>query len=710
MSAVKPRSKNILWPLRALVIASLIGPVLFFAYTAWTNYFRLREQTEERIESSLDVIQEHTLKAFQTVERTIAETNEILRDLSPEQIRAEEARLQARLRKTQDTLPQIEAIWAFDRNGRPLVSSTIFPVPPDLNNSDRDYFAAHVNGEIGTFIGKTITARIGGTRFFVVSQRRPSHDGSFNGVIAISVKPEHFQSFYVRAARGIADSLGMIRADGAFLARYPARADNASMQLNPASAFMMSIQQNPDAGRFTAVSQFDGITRRIGYRKVPNYPIYVQVGIEEDGIWRDLWSSMRGLIAFGVPITLILFFVSLYALRRTRHFHAEVNRREIAEAALKQAQRLEAIGHLTGGVAHDFNNLLMIVKGNIDRLKRYPFDERQMRSIEAIDHAATRGASLVRQLLSFSRQQTHETTVINPAQYMRDLKDLLRSSLRGDIVVEIRAPDGLWNTRVDLNELELAILNIAVNARDAMPEGGRLTIESWNASIADTALLGLKGDFVALSLTDTGTGVPSDVLPHVFEPFYTTKEVGKGTGLGLSQVYGFARQSGGTVTIQSEPGHGTTVTIYLPRTDETPTDKTSQQPRSLGTQGQGHILLVEDNKDIADVTRANLEELGFRVTHASTAQDALDLLRQNRYFDLVFSDIVMPGEWSGVDLARLIRERYPALPVLLTTGYSSVAQRAMDEGLAILRKPYDTGELSARIERTIRASSLRASA
>lgn len=709
MRAGGSKSRNILWPLRVLLVASLIGPALFFAYTAWVNHHRLEQQTDERIARALDVIQEHTLKAFQTVERTIAETDEVLRDLSPETIRSEEARLKARLRKTQDLLPQIEAIWVFDRDGRPLVSSTIYPVPFNLNNSDRDYFQAHVGKDSGTFIGKTITARIGGARFFVVSQRRPSPDGAFNGIVAISVRPEHFQDFYVRISRGVADSIGLIRADGEFLARYPFRTD-VPMQLNSSSGFMRSIQHSPEAGLFTAVSQIDGIERRIGYRKVPGYPIYAQVGVETSGIWSDLWASLRGLIAFGVPATLILFLVSLYALYRTHHFYAEVSRREIAEAALKQAQRLEALGHLTGGVAHDFNNLLMVVQGNLDRLRRFTQDERQLRSLDAIDHATTRGANLVRQLLSFSRQQTHETTVVSLDQYLTNLQDMLRSSLRGDIAIDMRLQDGLWKTKVDLNELELAILNLTVNARDVMPEGGRLIVEARNVTLTDVAQIGLQGEFVALSMTDTGSGIPEDVLPHVFEPFYTTKEVGKGTGLGLSQVYGFATQSGGTAKASTKIGRGTTITIYLPRTLEVEAEQLAPKSRGQSAKSHGHVLLVEDNVDIAEVTRNNLEELGFEVTHAGTAHEALDLLQRGKLFDIVFSDIVMPGELNGVDLARIVRDRHPSLPMLLATGYSNVAQAAMDEGFVILRKPYDMEDLGTSIENVRRGMPLKASA
>jgi two-component system NtrC family sensor kinase len=695
--------------LQLLLIASLLGPGLFFAYTAWDDYRRIHEHTDERIERALDVVQEHSLKTFQTIERTMAETNEVLRGLTPEQILAEEARLQRRLKRTQDAVPQIEAIWVFDKAGRPLVSSTILPVPRDLDNSERDYFKVQADQDAGTYIGKTITSKIGDIRFFVVSQRRPTQDGSFDGIVAVSVRPEHFRDFYGRIPRGIADSFGLIRSDGEFLARYPSRG-NEPMRLNPQSGFIGSIQPNQEAGRFIATSQIDGIGRWIGYRKVPGYPVYVQVGVETAVVWWELWSRMRWLLAFGLPATMGLFAISLLALRRTRSFHAEVERREMAEAALKQAQRLEAVGHLTGGVAHDFNNLLMVVKGNLDRLRRYPMEERQKRSLDAIETAAGRGASLVRQLLSFSRQQTHEPEVVDLSRYLLDLQDMLRSSLRRDIAIDMRLPPGLWNTKVDLNELELAILNIAVNARDAMPDGGQLLIEGWNLNLRDPDVVGLQGEYVALSLTDTGSGIPEDVLPHVFEPFNTTKDVGKGTGLGLSQVYGFARQPGGTATALAEPGRGTTITLYLPRTIEAASDASDRDHEAPIRSGHGHILLVEDNADIADVTRASLEEIGFHVSHAADAQSALAVLRSGARIDLVFSDIVMPGALNGVDLARIIRREQPTLPVLLATGYSDVAQAATDDGFTILRKPYDLAELSACIDRVLGFTPLKVSA
>jgi two-component system NtrC family sensor kinase len=243
-----------------------------------------------------------------------------------------------------------------------------------------------------------------------------------------------------------------------------------------------------------------------------------------------------------------------------------------------------------------------------------------------------------------------------------------------------------------------------------MPDGGRLLIEAWNVTLRDPEIIGLTGDFVALSLTDTGCGIPENVLPHVFEPFYTTKEVGKGTGLGLSQVYGFARQSGGTATALAESGRGTTITLYLPRTLEAAEGETSQMPEPLRRSGQGRILLVEDNADIAEVTRANLEEIGFQVTHVADARAALAALSAGAPFNLVFSDIVMPGDLNGVDLARILRREHPSLPVLLATGYSTVAQSAMDEGFTILRKPYDTAELGNCLDKILGVVAFKASA
>jgi two-component system NtrC family sensor kinase len=300
----------------------------------------------------------------------------------------------------------------------------------------------------------------------------------------------------------------------------------------------------------------------------------------------------------------------------------------------------------------------------------------------------------------------HEPTVLDLRRSLPDLQDMLRSSLRGDIAIEIAVAPDLWPVRVDLSELELAVLNVAVNARDAMPNGGRLTIAARNATLDEAGPQGLKGDFVALSLSDTGCGIPPDVLARVFEPFFTTKEVGRGTGLGLSQVYGFAKQSGGSAAIASEPGRGATITLYLPRTREAaPVEEPAE--RVVPRDGEGRVLLVEDNAAVAEVTVATLEELGYGVRHAGDPGAALRALASDERFDLVLSDIVMPGPLNGVDLARMIRTRHPHLPILLATGYSDVAGAAAEEGFPTLRKPYDAASLREAIRAALSQRRLR---
>jgi two-component system, NtrC family, sensor kinase len=700
------------WPLRLILVLSLAGPAIVLSYVIWANLEAIDQRTTERIERALDSIHEHALKVLQTVERSIAETNEVLRGLSDDDIREDESRVSQRLKQTQEALPHLQSIWAFDRNGVPLVSSTVLPVPRALNNSDRDYFRAQTGRDAGLYIGDIVQARVGTLRFFVVSGRRPERpDGSFNGVIGVTVLPEHFRQFYGKLASSVADSFGLIRADGAFLARYPQVLDRPE-RLGPQSEFVKAIESDSRRGMFTVRSSLDGIERRIGYRQVTGFPVYVQVGIETAAMSRELRGIVVGHLAFGLPATLSLFALALYALRRAQRFQAEVGRREAAESALKQAQRLEAMGQLTGGVAHDFNNLLMVIGGNAERLKKYPpIDDRQQRALSAISTAVIRGASLTRQLLSFSRRQTHDPKVIDLRERLGELEQLVTSSMRSDILFSFKVVPDLWPVKVDESEFELALLNLAVNARDSMPRGGQLVIDAQNLHLADVSTIGLTGDFVALSVADTGGGIPAEVLPKVFEPFFTTKEPGKGTGLGLSQVYGFAQQSGGRAAISSQPGRGTVVTLYLPRCGEAVAAAVSTpvaKETAIEPQGRGQILLVEDNDSVAEITVTNLDTLGYQATRARDAAAALSLLSSSpTIFDLVITDIVMPGSMNGLSLARLLRAQFgDRLPILVVTGYSDEAHTASNEGWVILRKPYDTAQLRDAMARALRAARL----
>jgi PAS domain S-box-containing protein len=361
-----------------------------------------------------------------------------------------------------------------------------------------------------------------------------------------------------------------------------------------------------------------------------------------------------------------------------------------AREQLAMAQKMEAIGKLTGGIAHDFNNLLMIIGGSAQLFKRL-LDPKLPRAIEALQSAAKRGETLTRQLLTFSRRQHLSPTVVDLNASVRNIRSMIESSLRGNIVYKETINPNLWPVKVDLAELELAIVNIAVNARDAMPNGGVFALTAENVTVNNSAGQdGLNGDFVAIEFSDSGTGIPPDLLSKVFDPFFTTKEVGKGSGLGLSQVYGFAHQAGGTVRAESKVGLGTAITVYLPSCAGVEIDapKIAEAARTA----RPMVLVVDDSAEVGEVTSSLFEHLGYDTVYCDSAEAALRLLADGTKIDLVFSDIVMPGTIDGVGLASEVQARYPHLPVILTTGYSDAAQSA-PPSLPILRKPFDADAL-----------------
>jgi PAS domain S-box-containing protein len=368
-----------------------------------------------------------------------------------------------------------------------------------------------------------------------------------------------------------------------------------------------------------------------------------------------------------------------------------------AREQLAVSQKMEAIGKLTGGIAHDFNNLLMIIGGNAQTFKRL-LDPKLPQAIEAIQAAAKHGESLTRQLLTFSRRQHLSPKVVDLNAGVKNMRTMIESSLRGNIVYNENIAPSIWPVEVDLAELELAIVNIAVNARDAMPNGGVFTLTAGNVK-ANGEFDGehRNGDFVAIEFSDSGMGIPPNLLPKIFDPFFTTKEVGKGTGLGLSQVYGFAHQAGGTVQAESKVGLGTTITVYLPPCLDKEIARKENSEIDAPHLQRPMVLVVDDSAEVAEVTSSLFEHLGYDTVYRDSAEAALKLLAEGTKIDLVFSDIVMPGAIDGVGLASEVRSRYPHMPVILTTGYSDAAQ-ATPPDLRILRKPFDTDALKDFIQ------------
>ena len=359
---------------------------------------------------------------------------------------------------------------------------------------------------------------------------------------------------------------------------------------------------------------------------------------------------------------------------------------------LAEAQKLDALGQLTGGVAHDFNNLLMVISGSLHILrKNAPDDPKVQRALSAIDTATKRGAALTSQLLTFARRQSVNPQAVAVAERIDAVREVLDTGAGSSVRLAYEYGPDLWPVRVDVSEFETALVNLVINARDAMPSGGTVTVAARNCTDAPTS--GHEpGDFVAISVADTGIGIAPDVLAKIFDPFFTTKAVGKGTGLGLSQVHGFAHQAGGSVKVESELGKGTKVTILLPRERG---DPLAAKHTVSEMAGSGTVLLVEDNPDVASVSSSLLEQLGYTVRRVADAEAALREIERNSV-DLVFSDIVMPGKFDGLSLARRLREIRPDLPILLATGYSDAAADVRGD-FPILRKPYEIHQLSQAI-------------
>jgi PAS domain S-box-containing protein len=480
----------------------------------------------------------------------------------------------------------------------------------------------------------------------------------------------------------------LVEAVGDF-AIYMLDPDGRVMSWNPAAERIKGWRPEEVEGQsfrrfFTPEDQSAGLPERILARAREEGRVESEGwGVRKDGSW--FWALASVHAIRGEDGALAGFAKITRDITERRNAQIEHER-------LAQSQKMEALGQLTGGVAHDFNNLLMVVGGQAQLLRRRLADDpRALRAVDAIEVATRRGQELTRQLLAFARRQRLNPAVISLSERANALRDLLHASVGAAIGLQIAVPDRIWPVEVDPGELELALLNLTVNARDAMPNGGALHISARNVTLAGgEADAELEGEFIALNVRDTGIGIPPDILPRIFEPFFTTKEVTRGTGLGLSQVYGFVEQSGGRATVTSELGAGSSFTLYLPRSHKEVC--TPATPPELDPPRGARVLVVEDNPDVAEVAAGLLEQLGVEPCVVCNAEAALRALREGEKPDVMFSDIVMAGEMDGLALARRVRAEWPDLPILLTTGYSQNAEKVGQEFI-ILAKPYALPDL-----------------
>ncbi len=693
--------------------AALLLPSLLFAFAVWNNYLSLKALTDERLTHSLDVEQEEAQKTFELVDLALNNVADMVAGMSESGMREDRDRLHGALKRLVSQIPVIQSIWIYGTEGQALVSSWINP-PPDRNFSDRDYIQANVKADIGTYYGQVYPSLFTAHPFFTVSKRL-ERNGEFIGILEVSVLPSNFFQFFSTLAYTGGLQYALIRNDGLMLARYPVAPPGATDRLDRKTGFRRTIAQTPLGGIYTATSPIDHVERRFAVRRFDGTPLYLTAGIATAMVRNELFWAMAAHLIYGIPVTLVLFLTLFAVLRRTERLYAEIDRRSAAEEALRQSQKLDAIGHLTGGVAHDFNNLLTIIIGNLETALRHLeswTDGSQLklaRRLASAMQGAERAATLTKRLLAFSRQQPLNPTALDVNRVLNGLSDFLRRALGEDVSLEIVGSGGVWPVEADLAELEAVILNLAVNARDAMPEGGKLTIETSNSYLDDAYCKRnadvRPGQYVQIAVTDTGSGMAKDVIDRVFEPFFTTKQSGQGTGLGLSQVYGFVKQSGGHVKIYSEVGEGTSVKIYLPRSvGKTTAPEPARGEPSRGRSGEC-ILVVEDDADVRGYVVETLGALGYDVLDAATAEDALPLLRDNKNIRLLLTDVVMPG-MNGRKLAEEARQLQPSLKVLYMTGYSRnaiVHQGRLDPGVDLIQKPLTSEHLAAAVRKVLDA-------
>ncbi|HET7593934.1 MAG TPA: ATP-binding protein [Stellaceae bacterium] len=691
-------------PLKLLLAAVIVVPLALFGGAAWLNYRWSLEEAQAQLTRTTDAVHEHALKVFQTNELALDRIAERFGELDWRQIATDPA-VHAYLKHLAGDVPHAAVLGFIAPDGRVVATNLELPPVPAKRH---DFLRVPRGDDDDLFISElTIGNYTQHLQFLFIRYKPNSERTADGGYILVSMRPEYFRAYY-DAAFGKDYAISIIRADGGILARYPEL--QLGTVLAPDTGYRQAIAANPDHGEYRTHSAVDGAERLFSYAKLGDYPVYVAVGIDSATVTRRWLDKMASHLVFGAPATLGLIILTIVALRRTAReraallqANAEARRREELEASLYQAQKMEAVGQLTGGVAHDFNNLLTAIMGGLDTMLQSGSLPHSLRKqVAGAMRAAERGARLTQQLLAFSRQQMLHPEVVEVNRLLREFETLMRRAVGESIEFSVALDRDVDACRIDPAQFQSAILNLVVNARDATPAGGRVTLATSRLVLAKDAAPPdpemAPGRYVVVSVGDTGTGMTADVRAQAFNPFFTTKEVGKGSGLGLSQVYGFTKQSGGHITIDSAPGRGTTVRLYMPGV-AAPVEHAAVATgeRAAPPASAGSVLIVEDDEAVRETARQSLAALGYRTPTAVDAAAALAILRRGEPIDLLFTDIVMPGGMSGVELAHEARRLRGDLKVLLTTGYAAVAESRADEDFAVLSKPYRQNELAERI-------------
>ena len=697
---VHPDFASLRRALTACLVATVILPVAYLGSVSLTDLQNGRVEASQVALRMVRIADEHASKMLDLNNALQVRISELIQGHTRDQIRADHE-LSARFQELGARYPQVGYIALFDETGTIIDASSGFPAK---NHSAAEYPFFETLRQSGPQleVSRAFTFDKTGETLFLTASARHSDGGDFSGAVTIAVRSSYFTRFYQNlVGDGTPVALTLVRDDGLILARW-----SPDTNVEPAhqihSVLTPYLKQAP-TGLLELRSAIEGRKEIFAYRRVEGYPVAVVAAYPIAAIYAKwLHQTLHmGLLLLGP--SLALFLVLALSLRHLRHeeknwkiLSEEAERHRALDAARKESSRLQALGNLVGSVAHDFNNLLMAVSANIEvgRRMRLPGFSTQLDNMERAIH---RGTSLTRRLLGVARKQPLCSETVSLQSFGVEF-GLVRASLPKRIALEVDIPDSTWPIEVDLTEFELAVINVAVNARDAMPERGLFRIQAENVTLDGTTVLPLTGDFVKLALTDNGTGMSEEVRTHAFDPLFTTKPMGEGTGLGLAHVRAFCEQSGGTVALDTEVGRGTSIILYLPRSAHELAVSVVREPE-VSAPSQLSILLVEDNNDVAEAEMAVLTVMDHTVKHVTCAQAALDCLAAGERYDCVLTDVQMPGTMNGIDLSRIIQVQYPGLAVVLVTGFAEDLQKAEDLGVPVLPKPFPIDALEKLLAR-----------
>ena len=690
--------------LRATLWGAVLIPLLAFFLVAWWGFDRAQREAEATVTHACELAYRQAQRTF-AIAAEIATRADAAATDDDAYARRTEADVHRRLGDMTVGLPSVVNLNIWDADGKPIARSDVYPVDPLANVADRAYFQQQRRARQPLGISEVILGRQTGRELMNATIRRASPDGSFHGIVAVSLSPGFFRDFYesLSAEAPNLASFALIRTDGEILARWPLAPDKRT-HVPPGSAIFAQIQAGAKTGIVVIPENAGRETRIAGFKRLDDYPLYVVAGVSRGAMFAG-WARFVGLLALVLfPTAAVLVYVTWVALKKTLReaqtgleLQEQVRRRASAEQSMLQSQKLETLAIVTGGVAHDFNNLLAILATSLHIHKRAHPELGQEKQLLAMGRAIQSGARLTRQLLSFARKQSLRPAIVDLQSWLPGIEGLIRTTLGSSVTWSIQVEPGTAPICVDVGELELALINLVVNARHAMPQGGALTIRAANAATSERPM-------VSIAVQDSGVGIAPELLTKVFEPFFTTRMQGAGSGLGLSQVQGFCAAAGGAVRIDSVVGSGTTVLLDLPASVDT---AAPELPEPASTPRiDGHVLLVEDNEDVGMMTEMMLRGAGLSVIRHGTADAALAWLEASSTLpDAVLSDIAMPGAMDGVALAFALRKRWPALPVLLTTGYAERRHEAVEAGLSVLSKPVEPEVLLESLRAAIRRSS-----